>query len=247
MNKFGELKTKIVTKLTESYTTGNMSEFKDIFNTVKKNNDFRELYLFYEEMENKTLLNKESAKQYIEEMVTLLKPKLISIDGIGKHLKNKVKDVEITENEIYTSIDQLLENETLFNIDKKINAKNRLVEHLVSVKEQLDDDEISNSTVNESILNAVLVGNFNAFYNQTLTESDKTELNKILSLNDDELKSIFTDLKEGLESTIGKLITEDTASTDLKEKLIETRRELSGMKPTKLNYYKLKELKNGFN
>lgn len=246
MNKFGELKTKIVTKLTESYTTGNMSEFKDIFNAVKKNKDFRDLYLFYEEMENKTLSSKESAKQYIEEMVTLLKPKFDSINGIGKHLKNKVKDVEISENEIYSAIDQLLENETLFNIDKKIDARNKLVEHLVSVKEQIDED-VPNSTVNESILNAVLVGNFNAFYNKTLTESDKTELNKILTLNDEQLKIEFTELKESLETKIGRLITEDTASTELKEKLVETKKELTKMKPTKLNFYKLKELKNGFN
>ena len=249
MNKFGVLKTKIVTKLTESYTSGNMSEFKDIFNTVKKNRDFRDLYLFYEELENKTLPDKETAKQYINEMVTLLIPKLISADGISKRLNQKVHDVEINENEIYNTIDQLLENDSLFNIDKKIIAKNKLVEHLISKKEQVTEDSPDDikTTVNEGLLNAVLVGNFNALYNQTLTESDKLELNTILTLNDNDLSAVFTELKENLQSTIGKLITEDTGSEELKNRLLETSKELREMKPTKLNYYKLKELKNGFN
>lgn len=248
MNKFGVLKTKILTKLIESWEGGNMSGFKDIFNTVKKNNDFRDMYLFYEEMENKTLPDKETARQYIEEMVILLKPKQINSEGISKHLHIKLNDVEITENDIYSTIDQLLENDSLFNLDKKIIAKNKLIEHLVTKKElpveELIDD--TKSTVNESLLNAVLVGNFNALYSNTLSESDKLELNSILTLNDNELNTNFTELKEELVSTIGNLITEDTASVELKGKLIETTKELSGMKPTKLNYYKLKELKNGF-
>jgi hypothetical protein len=244
MNKFGVLKTKIVTKLTESYATGNMSEFKDIFNTVKKNRDFRDLYLFYEELENKTLPDKETAKQYIEEMIALLKPKLISANGISSRLNKKVSGVEINENEIYNTIDQLLENDSLFNIDKKLMAKNKLVEHLISKKEQVTDPDITKTTVNESLLNAVLVGNFNVLYNQTLTESDKLELNTILTLNDTDLEVAFIELKENVQTTIGKLIAEDTGSDELKSRLLETSKELNGMKPTKLNYYRLKELKN---
>ena len=248
MNKFGVIKTKILTKLIESWETGNMVGFKDIFNTVKKNNDFRDMYLFYEEMENKDLPDKETAKQYIEEMVSILKNKRVNAEGISKHLNLKLHDVEITENEVYSNIDLLLENDTLFNLDKKIIARNKLIDHLVSKKESSIDETIENtkSTVNESLLNAVLVGNFNTLYNNTLSESDKLELNSILTLNNDDLNSKFIELKEDLQLSIGKLITEDTASTELKDKLIDTVKELSGMKPTKLNFYKLKELKNGF-
>ena len=55
MNKFGELKNKMLTKLTESYTKENKTEVKDILKTIKENKDFKEMYLFYEEIESKTI------------------------------------------------------------------------------------------------------------------------------------------------------------------------------------------------
>jgi hypothetical protein len=43
---------------------------------------------------------------------------------------NKMINVEtINENEIYNSLDILIENDTLSNIEKKVKAKKKLVEH----------------------------------------------------------------------------------------------------------------------
>ena len=49
MNKIGVLKTKILKKLTESYSSQNKSEMKDILKTIKENKDFKELYLCQKE------------------------------------------------------------------------------------------------------------------------------------------------------------------------------------------------------
>ena len=245
MNKFGVLKTKILTKLTESYSIGDMEQFKDIFNTVKKNNELREMYLFYEDIESKCLEDKDTAKQYINEMVTLLKPKIFSTQGICKHLKIKLHSVDIVENEVYSAIDQLLEDDSLFNIDKKIIAKNKLVEYLVS-KKDVPESGVTSITENENLLNAVLTNNFNILYGKTLSENEKKELNGILSLSTDELNSKFTELKESIESSIKNIISEGS-STEIKDRLEQVTNEISLMKVNKHNYYKLKELKNGLN
>ena len=53
MAKVGVIKSKLLKKLTETYSTDNKVEMKNILKLVKENKDFKDLYLFYEEMENK--------------------------------------------------------------------------------------------------------------------------------------------------------------------------------------------------
>ena len=129
MNKFGVLKTKMLTKLTESYAKENKAEVKDILNTIKENKEFKEMYLFYEEIENKYFDDKETAKLYVEELNTILKSKATNISNFSKSLEEKIGEVQITENELYSTLDQLSENDSLNNIDKKVIAKKKLVEH----------------------------------------------------------------------------------------------------------------------
>ena len=66
MKKFGVIKTKILNKLTESYANENKAEIKDILTLIKENKEFKEMYLFYEEIENKYIEDKETAKLYVE-------------------------------------------------------------------------------------------------------------------------------------------------------------------------------------
>ena len=135
MNKFGVLKSKILKKLTESYSNKNKNEVKDILNTIKENKDFKEMYLFYEEIENKYFDDKEIAKLYVEEIQSVLKDKSDKIASFSKDLNTKLKDVEINENELYSNLDLLVQSENLSNVDKKIIAKKKLVEHLTTKKE----------------------------------------------------------------------------------------------------------------
>ena len=243
MNKFGVLKTKILKKLTESYSNKNKSEVKDILNTIKENKDFKEMYLFYEEIENKYFDDKEIAKLYVEEIQSVLKDKSDKIAGFTKKLNTKLKEVEINENELYSNLDLLVQEENLTNIDKKIIAKKKLVEHLTTKKEIVKKEE-TQLVENENLLYAVLANNFNVLYNNSLNESQKKELQGILSLTDEDLEVKISDLKESILGQVGSILSE-SKDNDLTGKLTKVKDEVNEMKPSKFNYYRLVQLKNG--
>ena len=243
MNKFGVLKTKILKKLTESYSNKNKGEVKDILNTIKENKDFKEMYLFYEEIENKYFDDKEIAKLYVEEIQSVLKDKSDKIASFTKNLNTKLKDVEINENELYSNLDLLVQEENLSNVDKKIIAKKKLVEHLTTKKEIVKKEE-TQLVENENLLYAVLANNFNVLYNNSLNESQKKELQGILSLTDEDLEVKISDLKESILGQVGNILSE-SKDGDLTGKLTKVKDEVNEMKPSKFNYYRLVQLKNG--
>jgi hypothetical protein len=243
MNKFGILKTKILKKLTESYSNKNKGEVKDILNTIKENKDFKEMYLFYEEIENKYFDDKEIAKLYVEEIQSVLKDKSDKIASFTKNLNTKLKNVEINENELYSNLDLLVQEENLSNVDKKIIAKKKLVEHLTTKKEIVKKEE-TQLVENENLLYAVLANNFNVLYNNSLNESQKKELQGILSLTDEDLEVKISDLKESILGQVGSILSE-SKDNDLTGKLTKVKDEVNEMKPSKFNYYRLVQLKNG--
>ena len=244
MNKFGVLKTKILKKLTESYSNKNKEEVKDILNTIKENKDFKEMYLFYEEIENKYFDDKEIAKLYVEEIKSVLKDKSDKIASFSKNLNTKLKDVEINENELYSYLDLLVQEENLNNVDKKIIAKKKLVEHLTTKKQQEVKKEETQLVENENLLYAVLANNFNVLYNNSLNESQKKELQGILSLTDEDIEVKVGDLKESILGQVGSILSE-SKDVDLSNKLTKVKDEVNEMKPSKFNYYRLVQLKNG--
>jgi succinate dehydrogenase flavin-adding protein (antitoxin of CptAB toxin-antitoxin module) len=246
MNNFGKIKSKLLKKLTEAYTNDNFKgNTKNLIKVVKKNKDFKEMYLFYEEIENKYIEDKEVAKLYVEQLGTLLKDKSKKLNSFCEVLNMSIYDVQVESNELYDNIDQLLEDDNLNNIDKKVIAKLKLVEHLTTKKENAVESSKSH-TVNENLLHAVLANNFNVLYTNTLSEEQKTELKTILDLNDTDLKTKTTELKESLLDKIGTLINESTDS-DMVKKLSSVKDEVLKKETSKLNYYRLTELKNGLN
>jgi len=246
MNNFGKIKSKLLKKLTEAYTNDNFKgNTKNLIKVVKKNKDFKEMYLFYEEIENKYIEDKEVAKLYVEQIGTLLKDKSKKLNSFCEVLNMSIYDVQIESNELYDNIDQLLEDDNLNNIDKKVIAKLKLVEHLTTKKENVVESSKSH-TVNENLLHAVLANNFNVLYTNTLSEEQKTELKTILDLNDTDLETKTTELKESLLDKIGNLINESIDS-DMIKKLSSVKDEVLKKETSKLNYYRLTELKNGLN
>jgi hypothetical protein len=207
MNNFGKIKTKFLKKITESYHQGGLGNTKNLIKVVKKNKDFKEMYLFYEEIENKYFDDKETAKLYVEEIETILKKKAKKIKQFCEVINMSVHDTQIEENELYNSIDQLLEDDNLKNIDKKVLAKKKLVEHLTTKKEVKDTDK-TNHTVNENLLHAVLANNFNILYNNTLSENQKEELKNILSLTNEDLESKTKELKEDILNKVESMLLE---------------------------------------
>ena len=245
MNKFGTIKSKLLSKLTESYANENKAEIKDILTTIKENKDFKEMYLFYEEIENKYIEDKETAKLYVEGVIGILKQQMEDLTTFCTSLNKMINVETINENEIYSSLDVLIENDKLSNIEKKVIAKKKLVEHLTTKKE-IKESKDSTLIPNENLLNAVLTNNFNVLYSNTLSEQQKEELKNILSLSHEDVLTKTTELKESIINQVSTLISESN-ETDLSTKLKKVKDEVNEMFPSKLNYYRLTELKNGLN
>lgn len=244
MNKFGVLKTKMLKKLTESYTKENKTEVKDILKTIKENKEFKEMYLFYEEIENKYFEDKEIAKLYVEEVINVLRQKSNNISDFTKSLEEKIGEVEINENEIYSTLDQLTESDNLNNIEKKVLAKRKLVNHLVTKKE-VNESKNNTYSQNENLLHAVLANNFNVLYSNTMNESQKEELKNILSISNEELETKTSELKESILTKVESLLSESVSDNEMSSKLNKVKNEVSEMTLSKYNYYRLNELKNG--
>jgi hypothetical protein len=246
MNKFGELKTKMLTKLTESYTKENKTEVKDILKTIKENKNFKEMYLFYEEIENKYIEDKETAKLYVEGVSVMLNQESNDLSTFCESLNKKLGDIEITTNELYESLDQLMVKDSLSNIENKVIAKKKLVNHLTTKKE-VNESKQSVYSQNENLLHAVLANNFNILYSNTLSESQQEELKTILSIPNEELNSKTIELKESIRNQVNSLLNEAVADDEMSSKLNKVKSEVEEMKTSRYNYYRLTELKNGLN
>jgi hypothetical protein len=248
MNKFGIIKTKMLTKLTESYAKEDKTEIKNILTTIKENKDFKEMYLFYEEIENKYIDDKETAKLYVEGLNTYFGQPIGNWNNLNmfcESLNNKLGDIKIETNELYESLDILSEKDTLSNIEKKVNAKKNLVNHLTTKKE-INESKGSTLVPNESLLQAVLANNFNILYSNTLSESQKEELKTILSITHDDLIIKSNELQESIINQVSTILNESN-DTELTTKLNKVKDEVSKMTTSKYNYYRLTELKNGLN
>lgn len=245
MNKFGVIKTKLLNKLTESYAKENKAEIKNILTTIKENKDFKEMYLFYEEIESKTISDKETAKLYVEGLSTILIQSKENLNVFCESLDKSLDNSEVASNEVYDALDTLTESDKLSNIEKKVIAKKKLVEHLTSKKE-INESKETTLVPNETLLNAVLANNFNVLYSNTLSESQKEELKNILSVPYEDLITKTDELKESIIGQVTTLLSESN-DVDLSNKLKAVKDEVSQMSPSRYNYYRLNELKNGLN
>ena len=241
MNKFGTVKSKILHKITEAYASGDKKEIKNILTTVRENSDFTGLYLFYEHIESKYFEEREDARVFVNAIIPLLQSKQKSIKSTTKVLSESLKDVVISENDVYNDLEVLSEADTLLNVDKKIIAKLRLVEHLTTKKEVKE----SNIPIieNEALLHTVLANNFNVLYDHTLTEEDKKELSDLLAITNKDLQTNFKTLQEVVGIKLNSMLVVET--DELKPILTQAITEANSMKPSKLNYYKLQQLKKG--
>ena len=240
-NTFGKIKTSLLNKLTESYIKQDNKDIKSVLSLINENKDFKELYLLYEDVENKYFEDKETAKFYVDELSK-------SLNGKANTIKNTIKKLnehlDINEsNNVYDLLDALLESDNLLNIDSKVKSKIELVKFLTT-KKQIVETSTNNYTSNEKLLMTVLSNDFNSYYTKALSESDKTKLKEILSLNNSDIEEKTKDLSENIINKISELLTESN-DNELKNKLESVKTEVVNMTPSKYNYFRLLELKNG--
>ena len=91
-----------------------------------------------------------------------------------------------------------------------------------------------------------MANNFNVLYSNTLSEEQKDELKNILSISHDDLITKSNELQESIIDKATKLLSESSDS-EFQTKLNKVVEEVKKMTPTKYNYYRLTELKNGLN
>lgn len=244
MTNFGELKTKLLTKLTESYTSNKKSEIKDLVKKLKSNKSLVEMYMFYENIENLNITSRDKAKLYVESIEPILIDKMKSLKKEMKEFGKSLKDVVVENTSVYNDLDILSEESNMHNIASKIDARENLINHLISEKKKEVVEPSPIQIENHSLLNAVLVNNFNIKYADFLNEEQKGTFNKIVSMTNDELVLEMNTIKKELNNKLDSLLKESTEDSVV-SKLNNVKSEVDKSEVTKYNYYKLIELKNG--
>ena len=238
MATFGHVKNKVLVKLTESYGKKDFStNLKKYFKPIMNSTVLKEMYSLYEELENMTFDDKETAQLYVEELSKVLKERHHDISKSIFDLNESLKDVEKSENKLYEWLDVLSCPDKLGNISAKVVAKKNLVEHLTTVK---TNTELKvDKGVNESLLNSVLVNNFNVSYDKTLSEEDKTKLKSILSMDRETLENETKSVHESINNKLDSLISEDVSFSDKAESV---RKEIGSMEISKYHLFRLQDL-----
>jgi len=244
MTNFGELKTKLLTKLTESYTSKNKNEVKDLVKKLKSNKSLSEMYMFYENIENLNIPSKDKAKLYVESIEPILIEKMKSLKKEMKDFGKSLKDVVVESNSLYNDLDILSEETNMHNVASKIDARENLMSHLMTEKKIDISEKPSVQIENNSLLNAVLVNNFNIKYADFLNEEQKETFNKIVSMSNEDLISEIKSIKKELNNKLETLLKESTEES-VTSKLKNVKSEVDKSDFSRYNYYKLIELKNG--
>lgn len=234
--KLGELKSKILTILSESYISNDKKEIKKILNLLENDEDIKNLYIFYEEFENNEI-STDNEEKYINSIEELLIKENKRIKNNISNINKNLKKVNFEKNDIYECLDILSEETTVFNLSKKLDSKNKLINHLKTKKEKVNESVIYNK--NQKLFETMLVNTFNYNFKDQLNDKEIKYLNKITSFTEND----FIELKESLNKNIDNLLNESNESS-IVDKLQKVKSDVNLMKINKLNYYKLLELKN---
>ena len=161
-----------------------------------------------------------------------------------KKLDKILKDVVIEKNELYEWLDTLSEEHNINNINTKFESKEKFINFLMKEKE-IKKDGVSNVQIeNFSLLNNVLVSNFNIKYGDFLNEDQKKKFKDIMSMNEETLINETSHLKFELNSRIENILNESNDNS-LIEKLSNVKKQINEKELSKYNYFKLLELKEG--
>jgi hypothetical protein len=233
--KFGILKSKIEKLLAESYTNNTfkkeLSNFKKL---VLENKNISKVFYLYDELNSNKGLNESMVETFINECSstyekTIVKIKTSEISLIKEWVKN------IKSDNVYNHIDDLF-SDSVLTIESRIKSKTLIKESLK--KTPTTKKETLKVPVKSmiSIANKTIVD-----YLNTLNESDKEELIKLLSENDDNLSKEFPSLQESVISKLESL--KEGVDEETKVKITDTITKVKSEKYDKLSYYKLKGLK----
>ena len=234
---FGTIKSKIEKVLSESYV--NEKEFKMnifLFNEmVLKDKNLKKIFFLYDELSSKKGLNEEIAKDFLNESQVIF-----------ENVVNKIKPQTINELNLwvgnvkckneYKNIDEFFSTNVL-TLENKIKSKKIILENIQKNPETENQDVVQ---VPFSKMYKVAIKTVNDYLN-TLSESERKEVNKILKESDQKLKIEFDVIKENVVDKLNKILNEES-SDDVVTTIKETLNKVEKEEYNKINYVKLKKL-----
>ena len=232
---FGLLKSKIENTLLESYKKGTFKdEMKNFKKLVLENKNVSKLFYLYDDLSTNKGLHSEVVNDYINECVVIYENTVnkLKADDINK-LNSWVGNTKVDNQ--YETIDGLF-NTNILAIESRIQSKKLISETLkkksVVVKEAV---QIPLSTM-VSVANKTISN-----YIESLNESEKSELTRLLSENDEKLEKDFDVIKESVVSKLTEMKNSESDKST-QNRIEETLSKVIAEKYDKLAYFKLKNL-----
>lgn len=236
--KFGELKSKIDTYLVESYKKNKLKDSLFVFEQlVLKNKNISKIFFLYDELSDNKGLNESVANEFIYESIIAYENLYNKVQPSSlKELKSWIGHVQCKNK--YQEIDNIFSSNIL-TLESKIKSKKVLIESLK--KQKLVKKETFKVPLNTMVKIANrTVENFI----ESLTESEKKELNSILNSPKEKIQENYNKEKElVLETLSGKKENENDGETiKTIDQVIE---KIQTESFSEINYLKLKNLRKG--
>jgi hypothetical protein len=242
MNTFGTIKTKIENTAIE---ISNKSEFKrfifEFKHLVLENKDLSELYYIYDELSSNKGIPEDIANDYINESIEYSQ---ILLESQG----NRLKDINVwinswnknTSNN-YSDIDTAIYKTGIKNLENILESKKNIKNIITKEESRKDITE----SINIPISSMVKIANENLKKELGhLNENDKKELDEILSLNGEELKENFDNVKKLVLDNL-KVSINESSDKELESTINKTINKVMEAKCNHYDYYKLKKLSLG--
>lgn len=242
MNTFGKIKTNIENTAIELAKKPEFKKFIFEFNSlVLENKDISELYFIYDDLSTNKGLDGDLANDYINESIEysqiLLESQIKDINNLNGWINSWNKST----NNNYSDIDNVIYNTGIRNLESILESKK-------SIKSILIKEEVKNvvtETYNIPISSMVKIANDNLKKEvSNLNENDRKELDEILTLNGEELKESFDNLKNNVLKNLKGSLNE-SSDKDLEGSINRTIDKVMGAKCNHYDYYKLKKLNSG--
>jgi len=242
MDTFGTIKTKIENTAVELSKKPQFKRFIFEFkHLVLENKDLSELYYIYDDLSKNKGLPNDIANDYINESIEYSQ---ILLESQGERLRdislwiNSWNKKNIND---YYDIDNAIYKKGIKNLESILESKKN-IKNILTKEENIKN--ISES-INIPISSMVKIANENLKKELGyLNENEKKELDEILSLNGEELKENFENIKKVVLENLKGSINESTDS-DLQNTINKTINKIMESKCNHYDYYKLKKLSLG--
>jgi hypothetical protein len=202
---------------------------------VLKNKTLSTLYFLYDELSKNKGLNESIVNDYINESIVLFENTVSKVDKNDLKELNMWVDHIVSENR-YEDIDNLFSS-NVSTIEEKLKSKKTISENLKKSPEQ--EKEVIEVPLNSMVK---IANDTIKTYIDGLNESEKKQLNVLLSTPDEKLNQKYDFLKEDVIEKLETLLSENEDS-EVTQKINETINKLQTEGYDKINYFKLKQLR----